>query len=86
MSVCVCSRICGTTASARDNFFSPLLQRYTQYSAEQMQPCMSQMWALLKNESPRYRAVRQKYSSTKFMNIARTDVFHAHCPFFDPVA
>lgn len=71
------------SSSIRDASYTPLLQRYTQYSPEQLRPCMSAMWALVQNNEPRYRAVRSKYASSKFQSVSRNSFDAAHCPFYE---
>ena len=82
-AVFIAGRVCASNSVARDKSYSPILQRYTQYSPEHLKECLSGMWALLMNESNRYRAVRSKYSSSKFQAVARADFTPAYSPLFE---
>jgi cyclin B len=69
--------------SMRDLAYTPLLERYTQYSKRALKECVSLMWKVLRADSPRYRAVRTKYSSRRFSDVARLDYSAANCSLFE---
>jgi cyclin B len=83
----IAGRICSSSALSRDASYTPELQAYTGYTPEQLQECVSAMWSLVVADSSqvRYRAVRSKYSSSKFFNVARSDFTFAHCPLFERI-
>jgi len=82
-AIFIAGRICATSSISRDSSWSPILQRYSGYTPEGMKECLSGMWALLLNEASRYRAVRQKYSSSKYLSVAKGDFTSANCSLFE---
>ncbi len=44
-----------------------MLTEQTHWSPEELMPCVSEIYALIRDEQCKYRAVRRKYSSRKYM-------------------
>jgi len=54
------------------NAWSTGLQSYTGYSESDLRNCVLDLWVLASKDSPKYRAVRKKYSSQRFHGVSRT--------------
>ncbi len=51
--------------------WSSILERETGYTEGDIRECVMDLWHLAAKENPKYRAVRRKYSSSKFHGVAR---------------
>jgi cyclin B len=54
--------------------WSSALERETGYSEGQIRECVMDVWNLAAKENPKYRAVRRKYSASKYHGVARITI------------
>lgn len=51
--------------------WTPSLQAHTKYTVGDIRACTEELYALSAKENPKYKAVRKKYSSSKFNQVAK---------------
>ena len=51
--------------------WTPALQAHTRYNVADIQSCVNDLYSLASKESPKYKAVRKKYTSRKFGEVAK---------------
>ncbi len=51
--------------------WSAALEREAHYSEADIRPCVMDLWNLAAKDNPKYRAVRKKYSSSRFHGVAK---------------
>jgi len=58
----------------RKSIWTPLLRSQTNYDEEQLSACVRDLQALASKNPEKYRAVRKKYSSRRYLEVAKIPV------------